>query len=220
MKPVLALIARDLTLALRHGADTVVVVAFFVIAALLFAFGVGPEAGVQSRMAAGVVWTTALLAVLLSLERMFAADFEDGSLDQLIVAVDPLGLVLAKVAAHWLATAVPLLVAAPLVALGLQLPPAGLAPLMIGLALGTPILSLLGAVGSALILGARRGSMLVAILLLPLYVPVLIFGSAAVEAGVLGLDPGTALRVIGGLLLIAGVLCPWAAATALKHAVE
>lgn len=220
MKAIAALIARDLTLAYRHGADTVVVVAFFVIAALLFAFGVGPEAGTQSRMAAGVVWATALLAVLLSLERMFAADFEDGSLDQLIVAVDPLSLVVAKVAAHWLATAVPLLIVAPLVALGLQLPPAGLAPLMTGLLLGTPILSLLGAVGSALILGARRGSMLVAVLLLPLYIPVLIFGAAAVEAGLLGLSPATPLRVIAGLLLFAVVLCPWAAASALKHAVE
>lgn len=220
MNAILAVIGRDLTLAFRHGADTIVVVAFFVIAALLFAFGVGPEAGVQARVAAGVVWATALLAVLLSLERMFASDFEDGSLDQLVATIDPLALVLAKVLAHWLATAVPLMIAAPFVALALQLPTAGLAPLLIGLALGTPILSLLGAVGSALVLGARRGAMLIAVLLLPLYVPVLIFGAAAVEAALLDLDPASPLRIIGGLLLVALVLCPWAAATALKHAVE
>lgn len=220
MNALLAVVGRDLKLAYRHGADTLVVVAFFVIAALLFAFGVGPETGVQARVAAGVVWATALLAVLLSLERMFAADFEDGSLDQLIASIDPLALVLAKVLAHWLATAVPLIVAAPFVAFGLQLPPTGIGPLLLGLVLGTPILSLLGAVGSALVLGARRGAMLIAILLLPLYVPVLIFGAAAVEASLLGLSPVTPLKIIGGLLLFAAALCPWAAATALKHAVE
>jgi heme exporter protein B len=220
MKTFAAIVRRDLTLAYRQAADSATTLAFFVIAAVMFAFGVGPEAGVQARIAAGVVWTTALLAVLLSLDRMFAADLDDGSLDQLLVATDPLVVVGAKVTAHWLATALPLLVMAPLVAASLQLPAAGYGPLIAGLALGTPTLSLLGAVGAALVLGARRGSVLVAVLLLPLYVPVLIYGAAAVEAAVTGFPTATPLRVLGGLMLLALALCPWAAATALRHASE
>lgn len=215
-----AIIRRDVRLALRQTADTTVTLAFFVIVATMFAFGVGPEAGVLARMAAGVVWTTALLAVLMSLDRMFATDHEDGSLEQMIIATDRLIVVAAKVVAHWLVTAVPLLVMAPLVAAALQLPASGLTPLMIGLALGTPTLSLLGAVGSALVLGARRSGVLVAVLLLPLYVPVLIFGAAAVEAGLTGISAATPLQVLAGLLLVAAALCPWAAAAALTLASE
>jgi len=215
-----AIVRRDLKLAVRHAGDTAVVLAFFVIAAILFAFGVGPEAGVLARIAAGVVWTTALLSVLMSLDRLFAADFDDGSLEQLVISTDHLVLVVAKVVAHWLVTAVPLMVVAPVVALALQLPNTGLAPLMIGLGLGTPILSLLGAVGSALVLGARRGSVLVAVLLLPLYVPVLIFGAAAVEAAITGTGHVLPLQVLAGLLLVAASLCPWATVAALRSAVE
>lgn len=215
-----AIVGRDLKLAVRYAGDTVVVLAFFVIAAVMFAFGVGPEAGVQARMAGGVVWTTALLSVLMSLDRLFAADFEDGALEQMIVATDVYILVAAKVVAHWLITAVPLMVVAPLVALSLQLPTEGLAPLILGLALGTPVLSLFGAVGGALVLGARRGGVLVAVLLLPLYVPILIFGAAAVEGAVTGVGQAMPLQVLAGLLLAAAALCPWATAAALRAAAE
>lgn len=215
-----AILRRDLTLAFRHGADTITVVAFFAIVAVLFAFGVGPDPSAQARIAAAVVWTTALLAVLLSLDRLFAQDHEDGSLDQLIIATDPLIVVAAKTCAHWLATAVPLLAMAPAVAVALQMPMRGLVALMIGLVLGTPTLSLLGAVGAALILGARRGGVLLGVLLLPLYIPILIFGTAAVDASLLDLAAGTPLKILGGLLLLALALCPWAAAAALRHAAE
>jgi heme exporter protein B len=215
-----AILSRDLTLAFRHGADTVTVVAFFAIVAVLFAFGVGPDPNAQARIAAAVVWTTALLAVLLSLDRLFAQDHDDGSLDQLIIAADPLVVVAAKTCAHWLATAVPLLIMAPAVAVALQMPVTGLAPLMAGLLLGTPTLSLLGAVGAALVLGARRGGVLLGVLVLPLYIPILIFGTAAVDAGLLDLAAGTPLKVLGGLLLAALALCPWAAAAGIRHATE
>ncbi|MDX2224059.1 MAG: heme exporter protein CcmB [Rhodospirillaceae bacterium] len=211
---------RDLTLAFRHGADSVTVVAFFAIVAVLFAFGVGPSPDAQARIAAAVVWTTALLAVLLSLDRLFAQDHDDGSLDQLIINADPLVVVAAKTTAHWLATAAPLLVMAPAVAVALQMPVGGLAPLMIGLALGTPTLSLLGAVGAALVLGARRGGVLLGVLLLPLFIPILIFGTAAVDAGLLDLAADVPLKVLGGLLLLALALCPWAATAAVRHALE
>jgi heme exporter protein B len=215
------ILRRDLTLALRNQGEVMMVIAFFAIAATLFAFGVGPEANVQSRISSGVVWTTALLAALLSLERLFAMDYDDGTLDQLLLSgVEPIVLVLAKTLAHWLTTGVALLIAAPVVALGLQLPATGYAALMLSLLLGTPILSLLGAVGAAIVLGARRGGVLLSLLLLPLYVPVLIFGAAAVEGAVLGMATTAPYSVLGGLLILALTLCPWAAATALKHAVE
>ncbi|MCB2107439.1 MAG: heme exporter protein CcmB [Rhodobacteraceae bacterium] len=215
-----AVLRRDLTLAFRQGTDTVTVVAFFAIVAVLFAFGVGPEPNVQARIAAGVVWTTALLAVLLSLDRLFSQDFDDGALDQLIVGTDALIVVCAKTLAHWLATAVPLLIMAPLVAMALQIPASGIAPLMLSLLLGTPTLSLLGAVGAALVLGARRGGVLLGVLLLPLYIPILIFGTAAVDAGLLDVATATPLKILGGFLLLALALCPWAAAAGLKHALE
>ncbi|MSO97401.1 MAG: heme exporter protein CcmB [Rhodospirillaceae bacterium] len=216
-----AILRRDLTLAIRNQGEVMMVIAFFAIAATLFAFGVGPEANVQSRIASGVVWTTALLAALLSLERLFAVDYDDGTLDQLLLSgVEPVVLVLAKTLAHWLTTGVALLIAAPAVALGLQLPATGYGALMISLLLGTPILSLLGAVGAAIVLGARRGGVLLSLLLLPLYIPVLIFGAAAVEGAVLGMTTTAPYAVLGGLLILALTLCPWAAATALKHAVE
>jgi len=217
----LAILRRDLRLALRHGADTLVVVLFFLLTVSLFPFGVGPEPQVLARIAAGVIWVTALLASLLSLERLFQTDYEDGSLDLLLLA--PVGLegtVLAKCLAHWLTTGVPLIVATPLLALFLGLPAGGLGFLLLAMLLGTPTLTLVGAIGAALVLGARRGGVLISLLVLPLYVPVLIFGVAASDAAVGGFPVRPHLMVLGGLLLAALVLAPWASAAALRQAAE
>jgi heme exporter protein B len=217
----LAILKRDLRLALRQGADTLVVVLFFVLTVTLFPFGVGPEPEVLARIASGVIWVTALLASLLSLERLFQTDYEDGGLDLLVLA--PIGLestVLAKCLAHWLTTGVPLIVAAPLLALFLDLPADGLGGLLLAMLLGTPTLTLVGAIGAALVLGARRGGVLISLLVLPLYVPVLIFGVAAVDGAVAGFPMRPHLMVLGGLFLGALVLSPWASAAALRQAVE
>ncbi|MFO1060784.1 MAG: heme exporter protein CcmB [Dongiaceae bacterium] len=215
-----ALVRRDLALALRQGSDAVLVVAFFAVVTLLFPFGVGPEPRLLARIAPGILWATALLSALLSFDRLFQADQEDGSLDQLALAPPPLGLVaLAKVLAHWLATGLPLILAAPLLGLLLQLPGPAMPMLMLALLLGTPTLSLIGAVGAALVLGARRGAVLLPFLVLPLAIPVLIFGVAAVDAAVTGV--GTSLpplALLGGMLLAAIALAPWAVAAALRQA--
>lgn len=214
-------LGRDLRLALRQSGDSLTAIGFFAIATVLFPFGVGPEAEMLSRISAGVLWVTALLSSLLSLERMFAADFEDGTLDQLILSGTPLPLiVLAKVAAHWATTGIPLTIAAPVLAPTVHLPASGYGPLLAALALGTPTLSLIGAVGAALVLGARRGGVLLSLLVLPLYVPVLIFGTAAVEAGVTDMAVRPPLLVLAGLLVLALTLAPWATAVALRQAVQ
>jgi heme exporter protein B len=217
----LALVRRDLRLALRQGSDVALVIVFFVLAAVLYPFAVGPEPQLLGRIAAGVVWVTALLAALLSLERLFLSDYQDGALDLLALAPQPLwASVLAKVAAHWLTTGVPLLAAAPIVALMLGAPAASIPPLIAALALGTPSLSLIGAIGAALALGARRGGVLIPLLVLPLYIPVLIFGAAAVEAAVSGADAYPPLAILGALLLAALPLAPLAAAAGLRNALR
>lgn len=214
-------LTRDLRLALRQSADSLTVVAFFAIATVLFPFGIGPEANVLARIAGGVVWVTALLAALLSLDRVFTVDFEDGTLDQLVLSGDSLTLVvLAKVAAHWLTTGVPLIIVSPLLAVTLQLPAEGYWPLVLALALGTPTVSLVGALGAALVLGTRRGGVLLSLLVLPLYIPVLIFGTAAVEASITGVSAAPMLMVLGGLSILALTLSPWATAAALRQSVE
>ena len=212
---------RDLRLALRNRADTLTVLAFFVLAVVLFPFGVGPEPGILTRIAPGVIWVTALLAALLSLDRLFQADYEDGSLDLLLLAPGSLVVTIAmKVAAHWLTTGLPLIVATPILGLLMQLP-ADAYPAMIGaMLLGTPILSLIGAVGAALVLGARRGGVLLSLLVLPLYVPVLIFGVAAVESAIVGLAVRPHLLILSGLLIAATVLTPVATAAALRQVAE
>ncbi len=221
MNAFVILAGRDLRLALRQSGDSLIVVAFFAIATVLFPFGVGPEAAVLARIAVGVVWVTALLAALLSLDRIFAMDFEDGTLDQLVLSGHPLPLVvLAKVAAHWLTTGVPLILLSPILAVTMRLPAAGYGTLILALVLGTPTVSLIGAVGAALVLGTRRGGVLLSLLVLPLYVPVLIFGTAAVEAAIIGRPTEPMLMVLGGLALLALTLSPWAAGAALRQAVE
>ena len=215
------LIRRDLRLALRQGMDSMMAVVFFVLAVVLFPFGVGPELDMLSRIAAGVIWVAALLASMLALERLFQTDYEDGSLELLALAPVPLELVVAaKIAAHWLTTGLPLIVAAPLLAVLLGMEADGFAGLLAALALGTPSLSLIGAVGAALILGSRRGGVLLSLLILPLYIPVLIFGVAAVDAATGGYPLQPHLLVLTGLLLAALALAPWAAAAALRQALE
>lgn len=216
-----ALLSRDLRLALRQSADSLTVIAFFAIATVLFPFGVGPEAEVLSRIAAGVVWVAALLAALLSLDRVFVVDFEDGTLDQLILnGQSTVLVVLAKVLAHWLTTGVPLIIMSPVMAVTLQLPSEGYGVLVLALLLGTPTVSLIGALGAALVLGARRGGVLLSLLVLPLYIPVLIFGTAAVEATITGMPSRPMLSILAGLALIAAALCPFATAAALRQAAE
>jgi heme exporter protein B len=221
MNRLMGVIHRDLRLALRQSSDSVMVVTFFVLTVVLFPFGIGPEANILERTAAGVLWVTALLASMLSLDRLFQADYDDGSLELLALMPVPLEVtVLAKVAAHWLTTGLPLLIAAPVLAVLLHLDAAGFGTLMLSMLLGTPTLSLIGAMGAALVLGARRGGVLLSLLVLPLYVPVLIFGVGAIDAAVQGLDASAQLLILGALLLAALALAPWAAAAALRQALE
>jgi heme exporter protein B len=215
------LFQRDLRLALRQGGDTALVLAFFVLAIVLFPFGVGPEAAVLQRIAAGIVWVAALLAALLSLDRLFEADYQDGGLDLLATSRLPLEFaVLAKCAAHWVATGLPLALISPFLAFLVDLDPAAIPTLWAGLLVGTPALSLIGSVAAALTLGARRQGVVLSILVLPLYIPSLVFGAGAVEASVAGTGARAYLLILGALSLVALALCPWASAAALRQALE
>jgi len=217
----MTVIGRDLTLAMRHKSDVLTTVFFFVIVVSLFPLGVGPEPELLREMAAGVVWVAALLASMLSLGRMFADDFNDGTLEQLVLAPQPLALVvLGKVIAHWMVSGLPLVLMAPLLGLQFGLTGDGLTMLVITLALGTPVLSLIGAIGAALTLGLRGGGVLVSLLVLPLYIPVLIFGAGGVEASVTGMGAEGHLSLLGAILIMALLLAPWASASALRISVE
>ncbi len=217
MKRFLSLIGRDLTLAVRQGSAVTLGLSFFVIVIILFPLGVGPELAVLARIGPGVLWVAALLACLLTLDRMFQADYEDGSLDLLMIGSLPLEiLVLAKVIAHWLTSVLPLIVIAPILALSLNLPGEGISALVVSLLIGTPTLSLIGSVGAALTMAMRRGGVLLSLLVLPLYIPVLIFGVAAVEAAVAQLSVTPHLLLLGGVSLGALVVGPLAAAAALR----
>lgn len=214
-------VSRDLTLALRRRADVLTTLFFFVIVASLFPLGVGPERAVLRTMGAGVVWVAALLATMLSLGRMFSADYEDGTLEHVLLTPNPLAvLVLGKVGAHWLMSGLPLVITAPLLGLQYGLPAEALGVLLLALLLGTPVLSLLGAIGAALTLGLRGGGVLVSLLVLPLYIPVLIFGAGAVDAAMSGLSAQSHLLLLGAFLALAAVFAPWATAAALRIAVE
>lgn len=217
----LDVVRRDLRLALRQGTDSIMVVAFFVLTVVLFPFGIGPETNILERVAPGVLWVVALLASMLSLDRLFQNDYEDGSLELLTLTPAPLMVVVvAKVTAHWLTTGLPLIAAAPLLAVLMAMNGDGLGTLLLAMLLGTPSLSLIGAIGAGLVLGARRGGVLVSLLILPLYVPVLIFGVGAVDAAVHGFSPQAQLLVLGAILLAALPLAPWATAAALRQAIE
>ncbi|MBI3453915.1 MAG: heme exporter protein CcmB [Rhodospirillales bacterium] len=221
MNAFVAVVARDLRLALRAPGDSATVVLFFVLTVILFPFGVGPEPQILARIASGIAWVTALLACLLSLDRLFQLESEDGSLEQIALSPAPLELLaLGKCLAHWLTTGLPLIAASPLIALFLHLPAEGYPALLAALAIGTPTLSLIGGIGAALTLGARRGGVLLPLLVLPLYIPVLIFGVAAVEAELAGLSARPHLLMLGGLAALALPLAPWAIAAALRQSLE
>ncbi|MBT3305933.1 MAG: heme exporter protein CcmB, partial [Alphaproteobacteria bacterium] len=218
MSRFLSIVRRDLHLAFRQGMDSMMVVAFFVIAVVLFPFGIGPQPNTLARIAPGVIWVAALLASMLSLERLFQADYEDGSLE--LLALQPVALeitVMAKVTVHWLTTGLPLIIATPLLAVLMNLPEEGFAALIISMLLGTPILSLIGAAGAALTLGARRGGALIALLVLPLYIPVLIFAVGAMDAAIAGLPAKPHLLILAALLAAALPLAPWAGAAAIRQ---
>jgi heme exporter protein B len=214
-------IARDVLLAMRRRADVATTLFFFVIVASLFPLGVGPDPKLLRTMAPGIVWVAALLASMLSLGRLFAEDYADGSLEQLVLAPEPLTLVvIGKVVAHWLVSGLPLVLISPVIALQFDLPREAIVTLLLALLLGTPLLSLIGAIGAALTVGVRGGGVLVSLLVLPLYIPVLIFGAGAVDASAIGMDASGHLSILGALLLLGMVLAPWATAAALRISLE
>jgi heme exporter protein B len=222
MSAFLALLKRDLVLSYRQGIDAAVVVLFFLAAGILFPFAIGPEPNALMRVSTGVVLSMAALAALLSLDRLYQGDFEDGSLDLMALGPLPLELAaLAKALAHWLSTGLPLLVAAPLLALMLNAPGGSYGPMLLALALATPALSLLGGLGAALTLGSRRGGILLTLLILPLYVPVLIFAAGSISRSLLTEgDPTGALLLLGGVDLGLLAITPWATAAALRQALR
>jgi heme exporter protein B len=216
-----AVLARELSLSLRHGADTLAALLFFLLAASLFPLAIGPAPETLGRMAPGIVWVCSLLAALLPLDRLFGADFEDGSLDQLLLSGLPAAAIaLAKALAHWLVTGLPLLLAAAPLAIMLRMPDVAIPTLLTGLVPGTLLLSLLGTTGAAIVLGARRGGVLLPLLILPLTTPVLIFGVAAADAVSEGMSPRPYLLLLAAFLAAALPLCPLAAGAGLRNAVE
>ena len=218
---VMAVVGRDLKLAWRRQADLVSALFFFIIVVSLFPLGIGPEPAVLRQLAPGVLWVAALLATMLSLPRLFADDHRDGTLEQLALAPHPLGLVVTgKVIAHWLASGLPLALLAPVLGLQFDLSAEGLQVLTLSILLGTPALSGIGAIGAALTLGLRGGGVLVSLLVLPLYIPVLIFGAGAVDAAVAGLGGEAHLSLLAALTLASLGFAPWATAAALKIALE
>lgn len=213
----MALLLRELRLALRSGGGAGLGLAFFLIVIILIPFGVGPEPALLTKIAPGTLWIAALLSCLLSLDRLFQADFEDGTLDILTISPIPLeGLVAIKALAHWLTTGLPLVVAAPILALTLNLPAEAYLWLIASLAIGTPALSFLGTIGAALTLGIRRGGLLLSLLVLPLYIPTLIFGALTVTAAAGGTAVGPAFQLLAGITLFALALSPFTAAAALR----
>lgn len=217
----LCVLRRDLLLAARKPADVATPLVFFAIIVSLFPLGVGPEPAVLRTLAPGVLWVAALLATMLSLNRLFAADHADGTLEQLALSPHPLGtLAAAKVLAHWLTTGLPLVLLSPLLAIQLYLPNEALGTLLLALTLGTPVLSLIGSVGAALTLGLRGGGVLLSLLVLPLYTPILIFGAGAVTASATGLAAEAYLSLLGAFLAVALGFAPWATAAALRISLD
>ncbi|MDJ0684351.1 MAG: heme exporter protein CcmB [Alphaproteobacteria bacterium] len=216
-----AVFMRDLRLVFRQGADLALALAFFLIAASLFPLGVGPSPETLAIVASGVVWVLSLLSVMLSLDRLFQSDYDDGALELMAMTATPMALlVLAKASAHWVTTGLPLTLLAPVIAMMLNLPADGLLALVLGLLLGTPAMSLIGAIGAALVLGARRASLLTALLVLPLYIPVLIFGVSAVDAAVAGLPWRPYMLILAAISMASIPLAPWAAGAAVRSAFQ
>ena len=221
LSPVYALVLRDLRLAFRRRSDLASVLFFFIIVVSLFPLGVGPEPELLRKLAPGVLWVAALLSTMLSLPRLFADDHRDGTLEQLALAPQPLGLiVLGKVLAHWLVSGLPLTLLAPVLGLQFDLSAEALWMLTVSLLIGTPALSGIGAIGAALTLGVRGGGVLLSLLVLPLYIPVLIFGAGAVDAVVAGVGAQAHLSLLGALTLGGVFFAPWPTAAALRIALE
>jgi heme exporter protein B len=215
------IVVRDLLLALRRRSDVATALLFFVIVASLFPLGVGAEPNLLRAVAPGVIWVAALLSTMLSLGRLFAADHADGTLEQMLLGAAPLGVVVAaKSFAHWLAAGLPLVAIAPVIALQYDLPASLYGVLALSLLLGTPVLSLIGAIGAALTLGLRGGGVLLSLLVLPLYVPVLIIGAGSVDMAAAGLASQGQLQLLGAMLVVAAAFAPWAIAAALRISTE
>ena len=221
MNAVLAILQRDLLVVMRRKSEVLAALFFFVIVSSLFPLGIGPEPGLLRKIAPGVLWVGALLATMLGLHRMFAADLADGTLEQMAISPTPLvALVMGKIVAHWLVSGLPLVLVAPVLGLQFDLDGGALGVLMLALLLGTPVLSLIGAIGAALTLGVRGGGVLLSLLVLPLFVPVLIFGAGAVESYVAGMGAGGHLSLLAALLALAVFFAPWAATAALRITLE
>lgn len=214
-------VRRDVRLAMRRRVDVGTALAFFVLVVTLFPLGVGADPKLLRTIAPGVVWVAALLASMLTLPRLFAGDHADGSLDQMLLSSAPTGVIVAgKLTAHWLISGVPLVLLSPLLALQFDLAAEACTALMWSLAAGTPILTLIGAIGAALTLGLRAGGLLLALLVLPLYVPVLVLGAGVVGAAAAGLDTSGYYMLFAAMLIAASVLAPWAISAALRWAAE
>jgi heme exporter protein B len=221
MNAFLTVLHRDVLQAMRRKSEVLTSVFFFVVAAALFPLGIGPELKTLRLVAPGILWVGALLASMLSLGRMFAADHQDGTLEQMALSQASLtGLVAAKVLAHWLLSGLPLVLLSPLLALLFDLDAAAVGVLVLTLLVGTPLLSLIGSIGAALTLGVRGGDVLLSLLILPLYVPVLVFGAGAVQAQVAGLGASAHVSILMAMLVLAAFFSPWACAAALRIAME
>ena len=221
MNAMFAIITRDLLLVMRRKSEVLTALFFFVVVTSLFPLGIGADPALLRTIAPGVIWVAALLSTLLGLHRMFAADYQDGTLEQLVLSPQPLVLLVAgKIIAHWLVCGLPLVILAPIIGIQFDLDVDSLYVLMASLLLGTPVLSLLGSIGAALTLGLRGGSVLMSLLILPLYVPVLIFGAGAVYANSVGLNISGHISLLGALLILALAFVPWVSAAAIKIAIE
>ena len=221
MNALLAIIRRDLLLVMRRKSEVLTALFFFVVVTSLFPLGIGADAALLRKIAPGVLWVAALLSTLLGLQRMFAADYQDGALEQLALSPQPMVLlVTGKIIAHWMVSGLPLVLLAPIIGIQFDLDASSLYVLMGTLLLGTPVLSLLGSIGAALTLGVRGGSVLLSLLILPLYIPVLIFGAGAVYANSVGLDTSGHFSLLGALLILALAFVPWVSSAAVKIAIE
>ena len=216
-----AIVRRDLLLAMRRKSEVLTALFFFIIVVSLFPLGIGPEPILLKKIAPGVLWVAALLSTMLSLNRLFATDHADGTLEQLALSPTPLGVLVAgKIVAHWLTSGLPLVLLAPVLGVQFDLDASALWILIVALLLGTPLLSLIGSIGAALTLGVRGGGVLLSLLVLPLYIPALIFGAGAVEAHISGLGAGGHLSLLAALLALAVFFAPWATTAALRISLE
>ena len=221
MNALLGIIHRDLLLVMRRKSEVLTALFFFVIVTSLFPLGIGADGALLRKIAPGVIWVAALLSTLLGLQRIFSADYADGTLEQMVLSPQPFVLLVAgKIAAHWLVCGLPLVILAPIIGIQFDMDAGSLQVLILALLLGTPVLSLIGSIGAALTLGVRGGSVLMSLIVLPLYIPVLIFGAGAVYANTVGLDVSGHFSLLGALLILALAFVPWVSAVAVKIAIE